>query len=75
MNFFFILLADLNNKLNKKNQLYQIFRKAEEVNERIAKDNYHYYVTKAVGGNMRRENVNNLQPSQVTLKLVYVKFS
>ena len=60
------ILADPTNRLNKKNQLYQVFRKAEEANERMAKDNYKYYYTKAVGGNMRNDNVNNLQPTPAT---------
>ena len=66
------VLSDPTNRINKKSQVAQVFRKAEDANEKQAKDNDKYYYTKVIGDN--NKDVKPLETTRDTnMKDIYGK--
>ena len=51
------VLSDPNNRTNKNHQILQVFRKAEEANNKKLKDDNKYYYTKVLGSKLNRDGL------------------
>jgi hypothetical protein len=66
------VLSDPTNRINKKSQVAQVFRKAEDANEKQAKDNDKYYYTKVIGD--KNKDLNPVETTKDTnMKDIYAK--
>jgi len=73
------ILSDPDNKTNKNHQVLEVFRKAEEANEKKdpEKDNATYYYTKTLGSVLSKDDLKSPQvikvPGNTDLKDIYDK--
>ena len=58
------VLNDFKNRVNKNHQLFQVFRKLEDANDRQNVDPAQYYFTNALGDGITKNTLNNLQANK-----------
>ena len=66
------VLSDPNNRTNKNYQVLQVFRKAEEANDKKLKDDNVYYYTKVLGSKLNNNGIPEVTevPKDTDMKII-----